>query len=318
MTQSTGPKDQAERLRELVESNTANQRSKVLGGIYYNKTLSHEANAGESPAVTRVVAISSGKGGVGKTNFAVNLGIALARSGLRVGLLDADLGLANIDIVLGIVPEYTLVHVLRGERGLTDAVIPGPEGLQIIAGGSGVYELANASPWQLERFVASFQELETRLDLLLIDTGAGIGRHVLTFLKATSETIIVTTPEPTAVTDAYGLIKMLHLSNPETQIQVVVNMAESLDEGKQVYSRLDVACNRFLGIKVEHLGSILRDPAVPNAVKEQVPFIMSHPNAKASKCVAQIAEKLSHSGRDDTEPGGLRAIFKRMINMVGA
>lgn len=298
MTRIAGKKDQAERLRQLV----ANERNSP-GFIRRN---------------ARVITVASGKGGVGKTNFTVNLGIAIAKTGLQVGIIDADLGLANIDIVLGLIPKYNLLHVLNGEKNLAEVVIMGPEGLQIIPGGSGVMELADASPWQVERFIRGFQELDENLDLLLIDTGAGINKHVLTFLKASEETIVITTPEPTAVTDAYGLIKMLALSDPNAEIFVVVNMADSLGEGEQVFERLNVACTRFLGISPNLLGVILRDNLVTQAVREQVPFIISHPHGKASRCVAEIAGKLSSIPVGDSS-GGLRAMFKKVVSsMIGA
>ncbi|MBO8127492.1 MAG: MinD/ParA family protein [Firmicutes bacterium] len=317
MDWKSGPKDQAERLRQLVENGGQTRRSKVIGGLNNQRYVAEEQVFPET-GVTRVIAVTSGKGGVGKTNFAVNLGVALAQGGRQVALLDADLGLANIDIVLGIIPQYTLVNVLRGEKTLPEIIVPGPGGLQVMAGGSGVYELANVSAWRLDQLIKSFGELEKSLDFFLIDTGAGIGQHVLAFLKSAEETVVVTTPEPTAVTDAYGLIKMLLLGSPEAKVKVVVNMVESEEEARQVYARLDAACSKFLGVQVGFLGYILRDRVVEKAVKEQIPFVVARPNSKAARCILEIAGRIASLPQENANAGGLRAMFKKMMSMVGS
>jgi flagellar biosynthesis protein FlhG len=257
--------------------------------------------------------VASGKGGVGKTNLVVNLGIALAQRGLKVGILDADLGLANIDIVLGLVPPFNLVHVLRGEKAIREIMIPGPEGIQVFAGGSGVYELANVAQWHLDRFIAGLRELDGEMDVCLIDTGAGIGRQVMSFVDAAEEAVVITTPEPTAVTDAYGLVKMLSLHNQEATARIVVNMAESQAEGGAVYERLRTVSRRFLGLEVEYLGCVERDPAVAKAVREQKPFVVSAPHSRAAQGIQRLADVLT--ARPPERPQGLGSIFQRMLRL---
>ncbi len=316
MNPSKGHKDQAEHLRELVEK-SSNRKARLLGDVYSGDYASTAPQV-LGTAAARVIAITSGKGGVGKTNFAVNLGISLSRAGNKVLLLDADLGMANIDIVLGVIPPFNLFNVIRGEKSLAETVISGPEGLQILAGGSGVYELAELSSWQLDRLIQGFQDLDNSLDYLLIDTGAGIGRQVLSFLASAQETIIVTTPEPTAVTDAYGLIKMLYLGGANPNIRVVVNMVESPDEAEQIFVRLNMACERFLGAKITFLGYILKDAAVSRAVKEQVPFLISRPTSKASRCIMDITSRITQETHHPDREGGLLGLIRKVINFAGA
>ncbi|MGE5552322.1 MAG: MinD/ParA family protein [Betaproteobacteria bacterium] len=309
MTVSIGsaPRDQAERLRELVAASEA-RRPQLLGRPGY-----YLAPDSERTPRTRVLTIASGKGGVGKTNLVVNLGIALAQRGLRVGILDADLGLANIDIVLGMVPPYNLVHVLRGEKGIAEIMVRGPEGIQVFAGGSGVYELANVGQWHLDRFIAGLRELDGELDVCLIDTGAGIGRQVMSFVDAAQEAVIVTTPEPTAVTDAYGLVKMVSLHNQEATVQIVVNMADNQAEGRAIFERLRAVSRRFLGLEIAYLGAVERDGAVTKAVREQRPFVLASPHSRAAKAVQRLAEALTASAPE--RPQGLGGIFQKMLRL---
>jgi flagellar biosynthesis protein FlhG len=257
--------------------------------------------------------VTSGKGGVGKTSLAVNLGIALAERGLRVGLLDADLGLANVDIVLGLLPPYNLVHVLRGEKTISEIMVRGPGGLKVLAGGSGVYELANVAQWHLDRFIAGLRELDGEMDVCLIDTGAGIGRQVMSFVEAAQEAVIITTPEPTAVTDAYGLVKMLCLHNQEASVRIVVNQVENQAEGLAVFERLRTVSRRFLDLEVEYLGSVERDPAVAKAVREQRPFVLTSPHSRAARAVYRLAEALVEQAPE--RPEGLGGIFRRMLRL---
>lgn len=315
MNPNKGYKDQAEPLRELVEK-SANRRPRLLGDGYAGDHADAVLPAQQSSA--RVIAITSGKGGVGKTNFAVNLGISLSQAGNKVLLMDADLGMANIDIVLGVIPPFNLFHVIRGEKTLAETVISGPGGLQILAGGSGVYELAELSAWQLERLIHSFRDLDDKLDYLLIDTGAGIGRRVMSFLASAQETIVITTPEPTAVTDAYGLIKMLYLGGVNPKIRVVVNMVETADEASQIFERLNTACERFLGAKITFLGYVLKDPAVSRAVKEQVPFLLSRPTSKASRCILDITSRITQEVPYSDREGGLLGLIRKVMTFAGA
>jgi flagellar biosynthesis protein FlhG len=264
--------DQAERLREIVRGskNPASQ--------------------------TRVIAVTSGKGGVGKTNFSVNLGIALARLGARPLLVDADLGLANVDVIMGIIPPYNLGHVILGEKKISDVMINGPAGLRVIASGSGVYRLANLSEKSLEQCLQDLNEIEKYTDIMIIDTGAGLSKNVLKFVLAAGEVIVVTTPEPTSITDAYGVIKVVASSDQNTSIWVVVNMVRNEEEGAQVVDRLATVSKRFLGVELSALGYIPYDSIVTKAVKEQQPFIISHPRSMAGQSITLIARNLLSNG----------------------
>lgn len=280
--------DQAERLREIVKENKTNQ--------------------------TRVIAITSGKGGVGKTNFAVNLGIALARTGNRVTLIDADLGLANVDVILGMIPQYNLGHVILGEKQISDVIVNGPSGLKVVTSGSGLYKLANLSEKNLERCLGYLNEIEKSTDIMLIDTGAGLSRNVLKFVMAAGEVIIVTTPEPTAITDAYGVIKVIANSDKQTPIWVVINMIRNETEGTQTMERLSTVSQRFLGVELTKIGFIPLDPIVSKAVKEQQPFLIGHPKSLAAQSINQIANNLLN-GSIVSPPCNL-SFFERLVGKL--
>lgn len=265
----------------------------------------------------RVVAVTSGKGGVGKTSLTVNISVALSKLGVRCGVLDGDLGLANIDIVLGISPEYNLGHVLYGQKTLDEIAVIGPEGIRVYAGGAGVYELANLSQLRLQRFINTIDSLDTELDLLMIDTGAGISRNVMSFVMACDEVVVVTTPELTAMTDAYGMIKAIVLQNPQATIRVVVNMAKSQREAESVLCSLGSVVQRFVTneVFIELLGFIPPDPSVGRSVYQQLPFVLSYPQSKASASVSRIARTLVDEPL--RKPSiGISGLFQRMANMV--
>jgi len=279
--------DQAERLRELVKNQTQTQSA-------------------------RVIVITSGKGGVGKTNLSVNLSIALLKLGSRVVLVDADLGMANVDMMMGLVPRYHLGQVLSGEKRIEDVITRGPLGLKIIAGGSGDYHLANLNERSLEFCLEQLNDLEKNTDIMLIDTGAGISQNVLKFVLAAGEVIVVTTPEPPALTDAYGIIKVVASARPSLPIWVVVNMIRDNHEGKQVMDRLSTVSKRFLGIDLLNIGFIPMDPNVPKAVKEQQPFVLGHPRTPAAQNVFQIARNLLERSTNRESSGG-GGFFERLL-----
>lgn len=290
-------RDQAEKLRLLAKNLKNKVEAEITGG----------------PRQTRVLAITSGKGGVGKTNFTLNLGLALMEYGQRVILLDADMGMANIDVVLGIVPKYNLFHVINGERRLSEIIVEGPKGLRIIPGGSGIKELAALQPWQFEALMADVHSLEGTADILLIDTGAGVSSNVLNFLVAADEVIIVTTSEPTALTDAYGLIKIVSRENPGAVMKLIVNRVESEAEGALVAHKLKIVTKKFLDVELETYGHIIDDPAVSEAVKKQQPFILAFPYSPATQCVIDLAAKMCN--QTAKRPAGLRAFFNNVANL---
>ena len=267
--------DQAAKLRELA------QKTKTTGDL-------------SRSSQKRIIAITSGKGGVGKTNLSVNLAIGLTGLGKRVMLMDADLGMANIDVILGVTPKYNLYHVLKGQRSIEEIVIEGPRGVKVIAGGSGISELANVGSEQRTRFIESMDELEDDFDIFLVDTSAGITDNVMGFLMAANEVIVVTTPEPTAITDAYGIISTLSSmqKKDKSNAKLIVNRVKSKQEGRVVAERIKTVAKQFLSIYVENLGIIYDDASVGEAVKKRQPFILSYPHSKASACVNDLANKL--------------------------
>lgn len=276
-----------------------------------------EADPSPDPDVQpkcRCIAITSGKGGVGKTNLAVNLGVAFSSLGLRTGVLDADLGLANIDILLGIVPAFNLSHVLYGQKRLEEILLDGPKGLKIVAGGSGVHELANLSQWRLERFVRSLARLDSILDILLVDTGAGISKNVLSFVLAAEEVIVVTTPEPTSMTDAYSMVKVIAAQSPTTRVGLVVNMAKDAREAEAVCRKLETVAGRFLRVKPVYLGYLPPDEIVTRSVHEQTAFAASYPNSRAARAIYGLVEVILGSPHQ-ASASGISRLFRRMAGL---
>jgi flagellar biosynthesis protein FlhG len=266
----------------------------------------------DGASATRTIVITSGKGGVGKTSLSVSLAIAIAQDGKSVTLLDADLGLANINVILGIIPKYNLYHVIKGKKKLKDIIIEVPEGIKIIAGASGFQQLANLDVKQREEFINSIAELAND-DFLIVDTGAGISQNVLSFVMASDEVIVVTTPEPTAITDAYGIIKAIASQSNEKHIKLIVNRAQSVAEGKRVAQRVINIAGQFLNIKVEELGFVYEDLYVPKSVRNQKPFIVSYPGCKASGCVKVIADRINNKQVDTQKGTGITSFIKNLL-----
>ena len=266
--------DQAEQLRNIIKSNQIKQKTN-----------------------TRVITITSGKGGVGKSNIAINLGIQLMHMGMRVILFDADFGLANIEVMFGAIPKYNLKDVIEGRKKLTEIITDGPEGIRFISGGSGVEGLANLSKIQLSNLLRGMSELDELADVVIIDTGAGISDSVLEFVAAGSEVFLVTTPEPTSVTDSYSLLKALHnyggFSKEHTQIKLIANKVPNSAEGKLLHEKLNVVSEKFLGMSIGFLGAIPTDEHVIKAIMKQSPVSMSFPNAKSVKAFEKIAGELT-------------------------
>lgn len=269
--------------------------------------------AGRTARRARVLTVTSGKGGVGKTNLSINLGIALVRQGLRVVVIDADLGLANVDILLGIDPKYSLSDLVYGGRAVEDVLTSGPGGLQVLAGGSGVYELASLAPAEVRRLLQHIERLDSMFDVILIDTGAGIGAGVLSFALAGEEVLVVTTTEPSSLADAYAVIKMIYSRRPDARLSVAVNMAPNIREGETTFRRLESAALRFLGMKPSLLGIVPRDEAVYRAVQRQTPFVLSNPSVPASRAVGAMARRLA--GAPEPAAGGLGSMLRRFLGL---
>ena len=257
--------DQADRLRSLM-----NERSKAC----------------------RVIAVGSGKGGVGKTNICLNLAIALVRLGKKVIVVDVDIGLANADVILGVRSKYNLGHVLAGEVSVREALTAAPGGIFLLAGSTGVPMVSDLDEEERLFLVESFRELEEYADILIIDTGAGITRNVVHFASSADEVIVVTTPEPTAITDGYALVKTISREKGFGRIRLVVNQANGRLEGGRVSERIRMVSRRFLDLDVENLGHVLFDQRVRMAVRRKRPFVLEYPKCPASECVRRVAERL--------------------------
>ncbi len=283
--------------------------NETVNDLLSSKRISLDGN-------TQVIAITGGKGGVGKTNVACNLGIAFAQMKKRVLLLDADLSLANADILLGLTPRSNLSHVISGSKKLEDIILDGPEGLKIVPGGSGLEELCNLTQVEIERIFESFALYTPAPDVLLIDTAAGIHPNVIQFLLAANQTIVVTTPEPPAYTDAYALIKTLARHDPSKEIGMLVNMAKDWREANEVTKLLLQICSQMLHVSFNNIGFIPRDTHVIKAVQHQQPFLLQAPNSPAAKALRNIAGTVLQVGSGQKTNRGLRGFFRRLFSQT--
>ncbi len=281
--------DQAEKLREIMR----NQEP-------------------ETQKRSRIIAVSSGKGGVGKTNIAINLAIAYARLNKKVIVMDADLGLANVNVVLGVIPRFNLYHLIRQQKRMKDILLDTKYGIQIVAGASGFSKIANLSETERKAFIDELCELSSA-DIIIIDTSAGVSDNVLSFVAAADDAIIVTTPEPTAITDAYGIVKIIatEIDNLNLSLKLVVNRVKSVTEGRKVAERVIDIAGQFLNIKLNYLGFIYEDIMVHNAVVKQRPFIAMDPKGKASICIDHIVKRLENI--EFKEGGGFNKFLRRFL-----
>lgn len=262
---------------------------------------------------TRTIAVTSGKGGVGKTHTTVNLGLALAALGNKVLLLDGDLGLANINILLGFKPKKTLQEVVKGEADLSEVIVEALENLHVIPASSGIPELTLLSEHERLSLINAFDDLANEYDYLLIDTAAGIGDNVLYFNVAAEDILVVISPEPTSITDAYALIKVLSTHCNRKEFNILVNRASNMTEAKSTYLQLANATEHFLNVSLKLIGHISEDSSVSQAVIQQTPFIKLYPSCKASLDISKVANKINAQQRKVSTNGGLQFFFKSLL-----
>lgn len=242
----------------------------------------------------RVIAITSGKGGAGKTNLSVNLGIALAQTGQRVAILDADMGLANVDILLGVYPKFNLSHVLTGEKTLPEIMLEGPSGIRIIPGASGIQKMAELSATEQAAMIRAFSEIDQELDVLIVDTAAGISASVVNFARACQEIIVVVCDEPTSLTDAYAFIKLLNRDYKLSNFHVVTNMVKTVQQGQALFQKLTKVTDHYLDVTLRFVGSVPYDENLRKSVQKQTPVIVGFPETKASLAIKEIAGKINN------------------------
>ena len=248
--------------------------------------------------IVRTIAVASGKGGVGKTNITANLAIGLSKLNKKVLVLDADLGLSNIDVILNLATKYNIKHLFNGEKKLKDLIVDGPQGIKVLPASSGIQELTDLDEFQRLRLIEEFESYDGGIDYLLIDTSSGISPNVAFFCMAAQDIIIVTSAEPTAMTDAYALIKVLFTKYQEKDFKVLVNNVKNEKEATEVYRRLSTAAERFLSISLDYIGYIPYDESVQKAVRQQRALMDIYPESEASKSLFKISEKINNDNND--------------------
>ncbi|QQO08241.1 MinD/ParA family protein [Breznakiella homolactica] len=293
--------DQAEKLREMMR-----QKNDQQDGSPAKK------NTDKNSRQTRIITVTSGKGGVGKTNISVNMALAYARLGKKVVVMDADLGLANVNVMLNMIPKFNLYHVIRNQKTMQEIIQQTEYGIRIVAGASGFSKIANLTEEERQNFIEELNTLSDA-DIIIIDTSAGVSSNVLDFIAAADDAVIVTTPEPTAITDAYGIIKIIatEIDSLNMGLKLVVNRVKTVMEAKKVADRMTTIAGQFLNLKVDYLGFIYDDPAVSQAVLRQRPFMVVDPKCKASQCIQHIVGRMEKSDLRDS--GGFGNMIRRLF-----
>ncbi len=285
-------------------------------------TLRRMAKRPTGTGSMQIFSITSGKGGVGKTSLICNIAARLGQLGKQVLLIDADLGLANVDILMGVTPRATLEQLFSGQKTLEDILLPGPPGVTILPSGSGVKELTHLSDAQIMTLMTALDELDRPFDVLLIDTGAGIGKNVLDFNAAAQDVLVVTNPEPTAITDAYAIIKVLARDNGVRRFQLIVNSVQSPRQGIEVYRTITTVADKHMadipGLNVEYLGHVLRDENVSRAVLERKLLVVGHPESAASLCIHDLVDRLLEGSADAMPTGNMQFFWKRLLQQPSA
>jgi len=296
--QSKSPSNKVIRLSERIKSNKTGQPDRLKAG---------------RTSTTRVIAVTSGKGGVGKTNIVANLGYAFSRLGQKVLILDADLGLGNLDVLLGLAPKYNLSHVIMGEKSISEIIVEGPGNMRILPASSGIQELTQLTQNQKIQILTALDQVIDSVDILLIDTAAGISSNVMDFNVTAHEIIVVVSPEPTSITDAYALMKVLSLKYSEKCCKVIVNQAGTSQQGREVFRQLNLVAERFLEMTIDYLGSVLFDANITKGVKHQRLVSDLYPDTRASKCFSDLARKIFYSPSTHVPKGNSNFFWHHLI-----
>jgi flagellar biosynthesis protein FlhG len=289
----TGAVDQAENLRQ-----------RVSGGV---------KPAGGGAGRLRVIGVTSGKGGVGKTNISANLAVLAAKRGKRVLVLDADLGLANVEIIFGVKPRYHMGDLLDGHLGIDDVLIEGPYGIKILSAGSGVQSLTQLDESRKMQLIAALDPVEDRFDLVIVDSGAGIGDNVLFFVGAAQEALLVVSPEPTSLIDAYAVVKVLSQQAGVRHFNVVVNPVVDELAARDVFHKLTAVTGKFLNASMRHLGYVPRDENLHRAIMAQRPVVEMFPTSPASRGLAAVADRLLEGSAPPVLDGGMKFLWQRLV-----
>ncbi|MCF4150634.1 MinD/ParA family protein [Dethiosulfovibrio sp. F2B] len=294
--------DQASDLRRMVASISEDKRTNSSGFL-------------------RSIAVVGGKGGVGKSNISVNLALALGEMGHKVALLDGDLGLANVDILMGIQAPYNLIHLVRGERSLDEILYDVGDGVSVIPGGTGIEELANMDESAQSSLINALADLESLAEIMVVDTGAGIHRNMISFALSADTVILVTTPEPTSIRDAYGLLKSLVFGTVgKLDVRVLVNMVSSEEEARSVAGRMRFAASQFLRVDLGYSGYVLTDNSLSDSVRARKPLIRFAPRSDASRCFRRIARTLISEGGEENSVDlgrGVKSLFFKLARSLG-
>jgi flagellar biosynthesis protein FlhG len=305
MSSVTGTGDQADTLRKMARVARKNQQPVSSGSAQGAKGI-------------RVISVTSGKGGVGKSNVVSNLAIALSSLGKKVLVIDGDLGLGNLDVLLGLSPAFNLNHVFSGEKSIMDILIDGPQGIKIIPAGSGIQEFTSLGQHEKLKLLDELDMLEEQFDIMIVDTEAGISENVTYFTAAAQEIIVVVTPEPTSITDVYALIKLLATRYSEYHFKVLVNMAKDSEDALEVFRKLANVAGRFLDISLDYLGCVVKDEKVVEAVKRQRAVSDLFPDSEASVCFATLAKRVIENTRRTRLKGNIQFFFRHFLeNPVG-
>jgi flagellar biosynthesis protein FlhG len=297
----------------MNSKHSSNKVIRLADRAVKHKTTGTDKSTRRRMSNARVISVTSGKGGVGKTNIVANLGYAFAQLGKKVLILEADLGLGNLDVLLGLAPKFNLSHVILGEKSVSDIIVEGPGKMLILPASSGIQELTQLTQNQKVQILSELDQLINAVDILFIDTAAGISSNVMDFNVTAHEIIVVVSPEPTSITDAYALMKVLSLKYAEKCCKIIVNLAGTSQQGREVFRQLNMVTERFLDMTLDYLGSVLFDANITQGVKHQKLVSELYPDTHASRCFTALAKKISASTPTHVPQGDSNFFWHHLI-----